>query len=421
MTVVTAEDLYKEYLEENKLPISKSIVSNGKNEIKDDLKNDIFDGNYSDDYDEVESLCLTETSSIIDVVDNDINSIDAVEKSFSLLGLDTNVSTDSVNDIYIKLIHLLNKGDSEINECVDILKNDYSALNRVILSDIIINSGINYDKYDVLSKYIIKENNNNSSSSVDEIKTFLINYPYENKNIVYDPANSDKDVFEEKQSKDKQEHKVHKEDDEEDWGWDDDLDIDNIEVANDIIQKDTIILPLPFIELIKIHDITNNHGNNDDCTTLLYRLLFKNIGFDNIESLVHLEKYITTISTSQKIDGLLYSMVEYNINNYLNDIINNMLLDITEDNAGSSKDIIKIISYNINSVLLLEPLLSNSNIEYNKRYLIRVVNMLLSQIENTFTNLPIEYNFLIKNHLTDCFKKLNCGRDRDLMSLLKEL
>ncbi|KAL6929189.1 hypothetical protein ACO0SA_002529 [Hanseniaspora valbyensis] len=421
MTVVTAEDLYKEYLEESKLPILKSLDSNGKHEIKDDLKDNIFDGNYSDDYDDDnESLCLTETSSIIEVVDNDINSIDTVEKSFSLLGLDTNVSTDSVNDIYIKLIHLLSKGDSEINKCVDLLNNNYSALSRVIVSDIIINSGINYDKNDVLTKYIIKENNNNSS--LDEIKRFLINYPYENENIVYDPENSNKDVFEEEeQSKDKQENKVHKEDDDEDWGWDDDLDIDNIEVGDDNIKKDTIILPLPFIELMKIHDITNTHGNKDDCNTLLYRLLFKNIGFDNIESLVHLEKYITTISTIQKIDGLLYSMVEYNINNYLNDIINNMLLEITEDNAGSSKDIIKIISYNINSVLLLEPLLSNSNIEYNKRYLIRVVNMLLSQIENTFTNLPIEYNFLIKNNLTDCFKKLNCGRDRDLMSLLKEL
>ncbi|OBA25808.1 hypothetical protein HANVADRAFT_53660 [Hanseniaspora valbyensis NRRL Y-1626] len=416
MTVVTAEDLYKEYLEENKLPISKTIHSNGKNEIKDDLKDNIFDGNYSDDD---ESLCLTETSSIIEVVDNDSNSIDAVEKSLNLLGLDTNVSTDSVNDIYIKLIHLLSKGDSTVNECVDILKNNYSVLNRAIISDIIINIGINYDKNDVLTKYIIKENNNNSS--LDEIKKFLINYPYENENIVYDPANSNKNVFEEEQSKDKQEHKVHKDDDDEDWGWDDDLDIENIEVGDDNTKKDTIILPLPFIELMKIHDITNNHNNKDDWNTLLYRLLFKNIGFDDIESLVYLEKYITAISTSQKIDGLLYSMVEYNINNYLNDIINNMLLEITEDNASSSKDIIKIISYNINSVLLLEPLLSNSNIEYNKRYLIRVVNMMLSQIENTFTNLPIEYNFLIKNHLTDCFKKLNCGGDRDLMILLKEL
>lgn len=382
MSIITVNSLYNEYLENRKTfldqntdePVSEKTVS---------LSNS---GASLVDYDD-DSIFLSDTSSIVEELEHaDI----ATEKdntttpSPNTLGLETPYKT-SVNDIYTKLIHLLNKGNKG-QECVKLIEDNHERLDRKVISDIIKDSNVNIAIESLLKKYIFDDNDSNTS-----IKRYLSNYPYENKNIIYREKVSEEEPVKPKED----------DDDDVDWGWDEDLDIDNIETSS------PIVLPIPFIELLKIEDCTKNTN------PLIFKILLENIGYNNVDALIYIEKYIGSSNT------FLHSLIDYSLSNFINSTIKSMLLGISD--IDENKDIIKIISYNIDSALLLKPLLENISVDYNKEYLLKYMNVLLTQIDNTAVSISMENYFLIKNHLSDCFKKLGCYREKELLDLLKQL
>lgn len=383
MPTITVKTLYDEYLKNNKNCLVENFDDPVNEKTPSINKSLVSDADFDDD-----SVFLSDTSSVVEDLDN-VNIVtkkDNSELTFSnTLGLETPYKT-SVNDIYTILIHLLNTGN-KIQECVKLLEDNIGRLDRRVVSDIINDSNVNIGKESLLKKYIFEVNDINTS-----IKQYLSNYPYESKNIIY----------KEKVSMEEPVTTEDKEEDDVDWGWDEDLDIENIETSST-----PIILPNPFVELLKIQDCTKNTN------PLIYKMLLENIGYNNIDALIYIEKYIGSNKT------FLHSLVDYSINNYVNSTINSMLLGISD--IDKNKDIIKIISQNIDNAILRASLLENGSVVYNKTYLLRYMNLLLTQIANTAVSISMENYFLIKNHLSDCFKKLGCYREKDLLDLLKRL
>ncbi|XBW37331.1 hypothetical protein QEN19_002913 [Hanseniaspora menglaensis] len=346
---------------------------------------------------------LSDSSSIIKDIDlSDIteNALISSKKKINILGLTVEEPKKSANDVYVTLIHVLNTEDLQysLTDCLNLIEDNLKILNKSVLSTIIKESKMN--SKDIFSKYCFNDTEESNLSS------YISNYPYKVDNIIFQ-SNFTKEKNEAKVDT----AKVSEEENDDDWGWDEDLDIDNIDL--DDKSDPQTKLPIPFIELLKVYDLSEFQSEDD----YLINLLFRNLGADNINALILVDIFLVKSNIKYKFADL----VNLKIQAYLKRTIKDMLESLENDDL-SNNEIMNTISNNINSALMIESLLEvKENIEYKKNYIILFINQLLKKLDTRYVDIPDEFRFLIKSHLLDCFKKLECNKERDIIVLLRNL